>query len=399
MQPKHTRILTVMIFALLCASSAAQTADRIAELERLLVEQQSVNRALMERVEAIERAHTAIEDRLHLADSDSAAADDAGFLIEQLYEEIGAVQERLDRQPTLSGYYDFEYLNDDRTDSPGEFRQHHLSLHVTKEWADYRMFAEAEFEFGAKFEGDGGLALEEARGEIKLEQAWGEYIMSDALVLRGGLMLTPGYWNVNHYPTVVLSTRRPLMVRRVFREAITGIMGYGTWYWGDFGLTYNAYVGNGESDIFTKHDDNEGKAVGGRVTFHVPSGGRLDKFDLGLSGYHESPTGTERTQTWGFDARIRKDRFELLTEFARRESDGDRTGLYFQPSYRFSDKWAMFYRYDLLDDDETGEQQEHTLGVNYRPIPEVSFKLEYFHANRSTDEDSSGVAASVAVSF
>lgn len=261
------------------------------------------------------------------------------------------------------------------------------------------MFSEIEFEFGAKFEGDGGDELEEARGEIKLEQSWGEYVHGDALTLRGGLILTPGYWNVNHYPNVVLSTRRPLMVRMVFREAFIGLMAYGDKYWDDAGLTYYAYVGNGQSAFFTKHDDNEGKAVGGKVTLHVPTKGRLEKLDVGLSSYFESPSGEERVFTWGVDLQAAEGPWEVLTEFAAKEAEGDRTGFYVQPSYRFNEKWATFYRYDLLSIRHGGETQEHTWGVNYRPIPEVSLKLEYFHSRRSDDEDFSGVATSLAIQF
>lgn len=46
-----------------------------------------------------------------------------------------------------------------------------------------------------------------------------------------------------------------------------------------------------------------------------------------------------------------------------------------------------------------GEIQEHTLGVNFRPIPDISLKLEYFYSRHSIGEDAGGVAASVAIKF
>ena len=62
----------------------------------------------------------------------------------------------------------------------------------------------------------------------------------------------------------------------------------------------------------------------------------------------------------------------MLSEFARKDAEHDRSGFYIQPSYRFNEKWATFYRYDLLSIEHDGEAQEHTLGVNFRPIPDIS---------------------------
>lgn len=397
-----------MVALLCCAPAPAE--EGVPALKARLAAQEEANRALLRRLESLEQSQAAMLRRIETLTQDQQARDDEADLEaerealldeirDEFAEDFAGLEERLDLLPNLGGYYDFEYFNDGRKDSPGEFRQHHVSLFLAKEYDDFRFFSEVEFEFGTRFEGDGGLALEEARGEVKVEQGWGEHQILDELALRGGLILTPGYWNVNHYPNVVLSTRRPLMVRRVYPESFVGIMGLGSRYWKDFGITYYAYVGNGVSDNFARDDDNEGKAAGGRVSFHIPTDGKLETFDVGLSGYYESPTGVQRTRTWGFDAQVREGPWELLTEFAARDAEEDRTGFYFQPSYRFNEQWATFYRYDLLQIEHLGTSQEHTLGINYRPIPEVSLKLEYFRSVRSFDEDSNGVAASIAISF
>lgn len=396
-------LMTVVVFSSVGVRAAGEEADETERLKKELAAQRVLNEQLLERLSSLEAAQAAMAEQLasvaERVEDTSPSEEERESILEEVREEFGDLEERLNLLPTLSGYYDFEYFNDDLEGSPGEFRQHHVSLHLDKEWEDFRMFAEIEFEFGGKFEGDGGTALEVARGEVKVEQAWGEYAHLDVLTLRGGLILTPGYWNVNHYPNVVLSTRRPLMVRRVFREAITGAMAYGTRYWDDFGITYYAYLGNGESDFFTKEDDNEGKAVGGRVSFHLPTGEFFDRLDVGVSGYHESPSHAQRLRVWGFDAQVNAGPVEVLTEFARRNADEDRTGFYFQPSYRFNEKWATFYRYDILDVHGLGEHQEHTIGFNFRPIPSVSLKLEYFHSIRSYDDDFNGVATSIAIAF
>ncbi|MFQ5501110.1 MAG: hypothetical protein ACE5EQ_02290 [Phycisphaerae bacterium] len=402
-------LIGIVMLGSLRARAVAE--EKGAELKERLAAQEALNRELLERLESLEASQasllktidTIIQHPDNDAERKAAHDEEREALMDELREEFGeefaGLEDRLDLLPDLGGYYDFEYINDGLKDSPGEFRQHHVSLFLAKEYDDFRFFSEIEFEFGTRFGGEGGLDLEEARGEFKLEQAWAERHILEPLTLRGGLALTPGYWNVNHYPNVVLSTRRPLMVRRVFPESFVGVMGYGTKYWDDFGVTYYAYLGNGVSDDAAKNDDNEGKAVGGRVSFHIPTKGKFETFDVGLSGYHESPTGEQRTRTWGFDAQVREGPWEVLTEFAARDAEEDRTGFYFQPSYRYNEKWAAFYRYDMLHIEHLGTTQEHSVGVNYRPIPEVSLKLEYFRSVLSFDEDSNGVAASIAISF
>ncbi len=399
----HCAIIFTLLFIVTPSRAGAQDQNVVAQLQEALQAQQALNEKLLERLESVEAGQAALLAKFQSLETSVPDAEkfreERDEMLDDMREEYFSLQERLDNLPTISGYYDFQYFNDDRKDSPGEFRQHVLSIHLSREWDKWRSFSEFEFEFGAKFEGDGGTDLREARGEIKLEQAWGEYIHSDALTLRGGLMLTPGYWNVNHYPNIVLPTRRPLMVRNVFRESFVGLMGYGSKYWDEFGFTYYGYIGNGESGFFAKHDDNEGKAVGSKVTFHLPTKGKLDTLDFGLSMYQESPSNETRNFTWGLDAQIRQGPWEILTEFAMRNAEEDRTGFYLQPSYRFNEKWATFYRYDLLSIQHTGETQEHSVGVNFRPIPDVSLKLEYFHSRLSYDEDASGVAISAAFHF
>ncbi|MFQ5600070.1 MAG: hypothetical protein ACE5G2_05910 [Candidatus Krumholzibacteriia bacterium] len=405
MRTLSTMITTTVLLAALTHMAAAQDtrdSDQIAALERRLAAQEMLIRHLLERLEAVEAVHPAELDMLRSA---SLAGSGEEYVLADFHAgtdlmgNLDGLDERLDLMPTLGGYYDFEYLNDSRSSSPGTFRQHHVSMHLSKEYDDYRAFSEVEFEFGARFEGTGGEDLDEARGEVKLEQAWGEYLHSDLLTLRGGFILTPGHWNVNHYPNVVLSTKRPPMVRKIFPESFVGVMGYGTRYWGDFGLTYRAYVGNGESDFFTKQDDNDGKAFGGRVSFHAPTKGSFETFDVGISGYAEEPSNTESTRTWGLDTQIRTGNYELLVEFATRNAEQDRTGLYVQPSYRITDRLAVFSRYDRIDVQQDGLLQAYTLGINFRPIPPVSSKLEYLACQHSVQEDFNGVLASIAVAY
>ncbi|MFQ5777353.1 MAG: hypothetical protein ACE5IP_05045 [Terriglobia bacterium] len=376
---------------------------KMAVQETLIQKQGALIQDLLKRLEVFEAAQARTGEKAEVA-SHTAASEEAGReenarTLTDIRNDLDETVGRLDYLPQVGGYFDFEYFNDDRPNSPGEFRQHHVTLFLSQEYEKVRWFSELEFEFGVLFEGEGGRDLETARGEIKVEQGWGEYVLSDQLLLRGGLILTPGYWNVYHWPNLTLSTRRPLMVRKVYPESFTGVMGHGTKYWGDFGLTYYAYGSNGDSAFSPKEDDNENKAVGGRVSFHVPTETSFETFDLGISGYTDRPSGVERTRTWGLDAQIRQGPFELLAEFATRNAVEDRTGLYIQPAYRFTRWLTAFYRYDLLDIEQGDRAREHSLGLNFKLIPQAFFKLEYFRSDRLIGGDHNGVATSFVVSY
>jgi hypothetical protein len=315
---------------------------------------------------------------------------------EALKESVAELHGGLTDRAELSGYYDFEYFNGNRDGHPSHFDQHHVSLFVSHTWKEWRFFAELEWEHGAELEDDGGT------GGVLVESAWAEYLHADWLKVRGGKLLLPQYWNVNHYPNVVLSTERPLMVREIYPGDGTGLMFYGTAYAGDMGATYRLYVTNGEDRV--NDDDNNGKAVGGRVTVHLAGlAGAFRRCDLGVSGYHENaPSHGGSDDIYGFDAQINTARFELLAEFASETEDGETNeGFYVQPSARVYREVRLFYRYGYVD--AAGiKHTRHTAGVNFRPMHNVSLKIE---ANDNevdhggTTEDWQGMATSVAIFF
>ncbi|MEW6741457.1 MAG: hypothetical protein AB1486_01760 [Planctomycetota bacterium] len=402
MQPMRADLLTCALLLLVPVPGRCQQSQGgipRADLERRLEEQQVLNAELLKRIERLEDAAQDRASQRASQEGEEQCTEECLAPHDDTLDAIDDLRHRIDLLPVLAGYFDTEYFNDNRSESPGEFRQHRLSLHLSKELDEFRVFSEVEFEYGSKFEGDGGTALEEARGELKLEQAWGEYTRSDALVLRAGLILTPGYWNVNHYPNVVLPTRKPLMVGSVFPESFTGVMGYGSHYWDDLGTTYRVYAGNGESENSAKHDDSEGKALGSGVTIHLPGGDVIERLDVGISGYAEDPLHEEKTRTWGLDAQISAGGFELLSEFASRDSEEDRIGFYAQPSWRFDGQWAVFYRHDRLHVEAADRIAENTIGVNYRPISPVSLKGEVFRSERKGESTTEGIAVSFAIAF
>jgi len=335
----------------------------------------------------------------------AASLDDVALDQEVLNESVSDLAAQLEERAGLSGYYDFEYNAANDASNSG-FRQHHVSLFVTRTWKQWRFFTEIEFEDFKVHDGDSEVGDTKnpitGAGAVSVESGWAEYLHADWLHIRGGKFLLPEYWNVNHYPNTVLSTNRPLMVRNVFPTDTNGVMAYGVAYAGPMGATYNLYYGNGQSPNSSKEDDNQGKAVGGHLTLHFAH--LLDgvsRLDIGAAGYTENaPTEGGQFDVFGVDTQVNVGRVELLAEYASRTSDVSSEGLYVQPSVRVWREVRCFYRYGYVDPSDGPKHERHTVGVNFRPRPDIALKLEVNTNDFSDDTDSfEALAASVALFF
>ncbi len=314
--------------------------------------------------------------------------------------EVAIIKNVIKAMPKLSGYYSFEYADDDKAGSPGEFKQHNLSLFIDKRIDKYRFFTELEFEYAPTHEGTGGEA--EGAGEINVERAWMQYNHADWLKLRGGKILLPQYWTVNHYPSITVSTSTPLMVKNVFPFDIVGVGADGTHYFdNDWGASYAAFVGNGDAPNPGKDDVTDDKSFGGKLTAHVPF---FDRFDVGGSFYIGEDRNRGKKYIWGTETQFNIGNFELLTELAY-GSGPVSLGYYAQPSYEFIPKWTAFYRVGERDDDTSiegpNDSVRHTWGLRYQPIPPVSLKAEIYHDTPDDKERErfNGFLSSVVIFF
>lgn len=344
-----------------------------------------------------------------------------GEKLDILEASAGAEEDYISPVIDLSGYYDFTFV-DDTASHHGTFRQHHLTLFVGKVIKKFRFFSEIEFEYGPKIDLEGSSETssssaagahthtvnENAAGtnkaEIYIETAWLEYNYSNWFSIRTGKHITPhGWWNVNHYPMLVLTTSRPESSKRIFPNSTTGVQVYGSIFTDIMQVDYNLYYINDiDNNATNKWDADSNKGIGGRLVLHLPI---LDKFDLGFSALSGRANGKNNggtsNQYWGIDELIQIGPFELLSEFVyNNQRDLNRDGVdearnekgyYIQPSVTIpiSDKLgtiAFVYRHDFLDSastDSSGNNRNlredktiNTIGLNYKPIPQVGIKSE-----------------------
>lgn len=302
------------------------------------------------------------------------------------------------------------------------FDQHRLVPFIFAEITDRLHFGtEIEFEHGPKLEVEDGEA--EGAGEINVEFATLDYRVTEALNLRGGVILSPlGRFNLVHDDPVNELTDRPLVARQVIPGTLgeTGVGFFGTVYPSARSLvTYEAYVVNGFSDELADVDGRRlevreapgTRGAGSSATKNFV--GRVGVspllgLEVGASVHTgaygdgvEDETGSEPHATIAaLDWSWRRGPLEFLGEAARLRaglpdqlgaagvSDG-RQGYYAQVNYRFGRGWlppaptSLFtgaVRWDQVDyaSGIAGDDQRRlTLGLNWRPVADAAFKSEY----------------------
>ena len=411
------------LFAVVFApGSWGQDSGEIAELKALLLETQASMTAMQSayeaRIDALEQRLNELEGNAEETEERQAELEVTAIEQQTLLEEVRS--EARDRL-SLHGYYDFQYINADN-EVIGSFIQNELSIFLRSTTEDERWTIFGELEFERVDGNDYVRGFEGESEDHEIETAWLEYRHADWLRVRGGKLLLPQYWQTYHYPNLTLSTLPPLMVGNVFPKSIVAVQLSGDWWSPNgWGVSYALYGGNGGEGDRRELDENENKAVGSRLTLRLAGKNRpewLDTLDVSVSGYLGDDEYGRGESILGVDTQIRVGRAELQAEFAQgnqsrytrrflpwlRDDAGDALGFYVQPAYQLAPQWHLFYRFDYLDLDDKRwtafDEQRHTLGVNYRPRPNISLKLEFFHGEpEDHGEDFNGLASSVVFNF
>lgn len=439
---KGVRILiqSLIICSLIIEPAAA---DELSELKAMVQELKTTYETKIQALEIkIDQLEANQEKRIEEIKSESlqvdyvgrhnAPAGDGGVLVRNPFG-FGNV--------SLGGYADLEY--GDFENSTSTFTQHRWIINIgAMPHERLRFNSELEIEYG-------GPNAPNADGEVKVEQAYMDFLIADPINVRAGALLVPfGRYNLYHDSDLQNLTDRPIMAKDVipttWTEAGAGIFGefnpvLGTYE--DLNLNYELYVVNGLDAGFSdtglsggrsslKTDNNDDKSVVGRLT----ASPWLNQ-EVSVSGYWgDYDTMSNDITGIGFDTLTTVGPFELINEYAYfdvEESENIDVANYFQGAYSqlnyyfwptffnnsvlgkgFNDpKMALVGRYDwavIADDSDTVGSEENeetrlTLGFNYRPISNFVFKLEY-QWNQANNEalekgDNNGFLSSVAIGF
>lgn len=331
---------------------------------------------------------------------------------------------RYGRNTYLGGYMDFQYRAAE-DDSKNGFDQTRFIPFIYSDVSD-RVKVAAEMEFG-----HGGISGE-TDGEVKLEFATVDFLITDWLNWRGGFVLSPlGKFNLVHDSPLQDLTDRPLVDQLIIPTTLTDVgMGFfGSMYPSELSkLDYEIYVTNGvfhgldadgtshfetnkgirETRDDKPYDDyNQSPAVVGRVNFSPFIG-----FELGSSVHTSRYDENNENQMTisALDFAYQKGPFELVGEgayafietddFARSAGIADSMwGYYVEGRYHFMPtclktwapkfftdnstftgvlRWDQIQTSEIDDSDRVNWMRNRiTPGLNYRYTEDTVFKLDY----------------------
>jgi hypothetical protein len=382
------RTLVFLAVALLfCVAPASAQPNELAELKAQLLAQQTAIQRLLDRIAVLEKQQAATVTKPDL-ERQEQAQDDA----------VNSMRETLLGKVNLSGYYNFRAFADG-SETPAAFQQHHLGLILGKQLGRFSFFTELELQniphhpqISETGESSSEMATTDLSGEgqVSVENAWMEYSQNQYLNIRVGKQLSPQYWWQNHYPNLTYSTDQPIYLRELFPPEIIGVMVKGSASRpagsSEWGLGYNVYVANNELEGNERGDLARQKSWGGRVQVRMPVGGFLKKFDVAADMYRGrialDTNQLADDSVFGFESQLESGPFRLNAEYAHGETLGlTRFGYYVEPAFRVNDNWLTFYRVEGLESARVQRaEQRHLAGVNFRPLPQIALKMEYYRS-------------------
>lgn len=347
-----------------------------------------------------------------------------------------------DSGASLGGYGELHYNDNLDDDESGQLDFHRFILFAGYEFNDWISFhSELEVEHTLveveAEEEDGELELEEA-GEVAIEQAYVDLNYHPNLGVRGGLILIPvGIINPVHEPPTFHGVERPAVERFIipstWRESGAGIFGRFR-----NGLSYEAYLMAGlEAGEIGAGGIRDARQNGFRSsTENLAFTSRLDyraslSLTLGASYYYSGLTA--RDEEDGTVEEVNGGSFNLVEAHAIYERSGlqargliayslipdaatlndelghnvgeSQLGAYAELAYDILGLFAAtspqqlspFVRYEYYNTQQSMpdgfsanpalERQDLTLGLTYKPHPQVALKADIQIRDDATDDD------------
>ena len=280
--------------------------------------------------------------------------------------------------------------------------------------------SEVEFEHGTTGEGS------EEKGEVSVEFAYLDFLLSQPFNARAGMVLAPiGLINESHEPIAFHGVRRPDVETQIIPSTWRGV---GAGIFGEIlpGLQYRTYIMEGlRAKEFTKSGLREGRQSGSNALFEDPSWiARLDytpipqatfggSLFMGNQGQNETIGSSKPgvfTTIWDLHGQFRHRGLELralgawghiddAAKLSSASSSGPIAsriyGWYLEGAYDIfpllrpgtTQYLAPFFRFERYNTqaevpsgftpDRSKDRKLYTVGISYKPIPNVVLKMDY----------------------
>jgi hypothetical protein len=265
-----------------------------------------------------------------------------------------------------------------------------LSLFLSTDFGPrWRFFS--EFELGDSIAWSGG-GLTTSYAEFDVERLYLDHNLAPWATLRLGKFLTPiGRWNLIHADPLVWSVFRPLTTSAAFSRHATGVALVGTWPRADSSLDYQVYADDSralgigpayeptylDAPVIPNPDNVFDHGVGARLCYRILD----DALQIGLSaaGFTlEQQPGTKSLV--GMDLFYGHSGLELTGEAVYRNSsgpNGDEWGGFAQLVVPLGRGFFGVLSGELFKAEGYSETTDiQRLGIAYRPIAPVTFKVE-----------------------
>lgn len=335
---------------------------------------------------------------------------------------------------TLGGYGEM-HANFGEGSAADQFDIHRLVAYVGYTFNDWiRFHSETEIEHA--------FVSSESDGELSIEQAYVDFLLSDPVNVRFGRVLTPiGIINRKHEPPTFYGVERPF-VDQVIIPTTWSSDGIGVFGGIVPSLKYELYVVSGlDGTGFNATNGIRGGRIKERPSLHEPAvTGRLDFFPfvawpsaygtflrLGASAYYGGLDNGNQGNNPGIDADVRVlsadfeysvSRFDFRGVFAHEKIDGaerignnvaeEIRGWYLEGAVHvFPGGWkrgrlarsdaALFARYEDFDtqhrmpagvaENPAGDRTAWTVGASFHFTPSIVVKADYQVRDDATGQD------------
>jgi outer membrane murein-binding lipoprotein Lpp len=272
--------------------------------------------------------------------------------------------------------------------------------------------------FFSEFELEHSIAGE---GEIELEQAYIEMDLTKQLKTRVGITLVPvGILNETHEPNTFYGTERNPVEKEIIPAtwwsagaSLNGIT--------DSGLSYDLVVSEGlnvADDDYTirsgRQKSSKAEASDLAYTGRIKYTG-IPGLELAATARYESNISQSKNPDAGAATLLEthviysKANFTAKALYAQWNIEGNAAkshyvdkqyGYYLEPSYKLSENWGVFARYNEWNTTtvDAYKQTQTDFGVNYWPHKQVVFKADY-QLKKDGSTEQNGINLGVGYSF
>lgn len=279
--------------------------------------------------------------------------------------------------------------------------------------------------FFSELEVEHSIAGEGKKGEAELEQAYVEFDLNENHRAKAGLFLIPvGILNETHEPPTFYGVERNPVEKDIIPAtwwaggaALSGRLGSGFSY--DValheGLATTAAKSYKPRDGRQKTSEANAKKLAATARLKWTA---IPGIELGGAIQHQSDitqgldAGAGSANLYELHGIVNRGPFGLKALYAQWDLAGSgpkaigadkQKGWYIEPSFKLSEQWGLFARYNLWDntagDAVASKKKQIDVGVNFWPHPDVVLKADYQRQNNDGGKDQNGLNLGVGYQF